>query len=404
MTTVSRRLPALFALLVLAPLTACDGGTDEPPEDDLRLFFGVSFERLFSEPSEAEIQSVRNAWASRSPDVSSAAPIGSAMANGATVHVISHQMTEGPGAPLVHFGLVRIPDGVGDDAPILVVHHGGDDGVSLITQGFYQTANASVEEMAEVFPTLFSETVQVIPSYRAEPLAVGVGGLEDVYTSTGSASPWDYDVDDSIALLSAALQFFDDETDEDRIAAIGYSRGANVALLHQVRDPRIDAVTEYYGPTDFFNPNAELLASAILGDLPGVRQLPGATYLLEEVLQPLQGPGETYNADANYDAARRDVIRRSASLFKADMSTVQIHHHTADPVVPYPFSQAFDARTRMVPGSYEFNTYSNTLPSGTSAHSPEGMPESQASTEGWLLQALGVASTREARPALAMAE
>ena len=51
------RVPGLLAslLLLLFVLPACDSGTDEP-EEDLRILFGVSFERLFSDPSAAEIQ------------------------------------------------------------------------------------------------------------------------------------------------------------------------------------------------------------------------------------------------------------------------------------------------------------------------------------------------------------
>ena len=111
------------------------------------------------------------------------------------------------------------------------------------------------------------------------------------------------------------------------------------------------------------------------------------------MLRPLQGPNEMYDENADYDTARLEVVRRSSSLFKGDLANLQIHHHTADPVVPYAFSQAFDARSGSVSGDYAFNTYTNALPGGTSAHSPEGMPESQAATETWLLLNLGVSAT-----------
>ncbi len=265
MPTSTRRASAplfLALLLALTPFwTGCDSGGSEPPEEDLNILFGVSTTRLFADPSAAEIDAVRADWASRSPEASGGTIVAQADVDDATVYVVSHTMTEGPGAPLTHYGVVRVPDGLDDDAPVLVVHHGGDNGFSIATGGGYSTGNASLEVMADIFPTLFSTTVQVLPAYRSEAIRAGVGGLAASYASGGSESPWDYDVDDSIALLSVALDLFDDETDEDNVGALGYSRGANVALLHQIRDDRIDAVTEYYGPTDFYNPDRDATRS-----------------------------------------------------------------------------------------------------------------------------------------------
>ena len=380
----------LALLLALTPFWAgCDSGETDPPEN-LNILFGVSINRLFSEPSAAEIDAVRADWASRSPEAANGTVVAQADVDDATVYVVSHTMSEGPGAPFTHYGVVRVPDGVGDDAPVLVVHHGGDSGFSIATGGGYTTGNASLEVMADIFPTLFSTTVQVVPVYRSEPILAGVGGLAATYTSGGNESPWDYDVDDSIALLSVALDLFADETDEDNIGALGYSRGANVALLHQIRDDRIDAVTEYYGPSDFYNPVAETLAAGLLSGDPRAVGLPGGTFLREQLLLPLQGASGAYDADADYAGARLEVVRRSASLFKGDLMNVQIHHHTLDPVVPYAFSQAFDARSGSVSGGYEFNTYTNALPAGVlSPHAPRAMPESLPATEAWFSTYIG---------------
>ncbi|MEM6326513.1 MAG: peptidase [Bacteroidota bacterium] len=389
-TLLSVRLRAFLLLLALLPVAACDM-TEEPPISDLRIVGGVSFERLFADPTATEIQAVRDDWASRTTSATDAQIVASAAFDGATVHVVSHTMTGGPGAPFTHVGVVRVPDGLADDAPVLVVHHGGDSGVSIRTSGGFSTANTSIEALADVFPSLMEQTVQVVPAYRSEFLRAGIAGLEAEYSSGGSASPWDYDVDDSMALLSVALDLFADETDPDRIAALGFSRGANVALLHQIRDDRIDAVTEYYGPTDFYNEGAQQLASALV--LGAQLPLPGAEYLFDEVLNPLRDATGGYDENADYSSARLDVLRRSASVFTSDLTTVQVHHHESDPVVPFSFSEAFDARAGSVSGSYEFNTYTNAVPSLGAEHSPEGLPESQAATEGWLLQALGVSAS-----------
>ena len=401
--TVRARLSAL-ALALLLTATGCDSGEPDPPDGGL-IAGGVSITRLLAPATDAEIAAVRADWAARSPEAVDAMVVASGSFDGATVHVVSHTMGEGQGAPLTHYGVVRVPDGLADDAPVLVVHHGGDNGFSIATNSGAFTANTSVEAMVDAFPSLFSQTVQVIPAYRAEDITAGVAGLAGTYASGGSASPWDYDVDDSIALLSSALDLFDDETDEDAVAALGYSRGANVALLHQVRDERIDAVTEYYGPTDFYNGVIQTLAIGVATNNPNALRLPGALFLRDEVLAPLQTMGNAYDPDADYATARLEVVRRSASLFKSDMENVQIHHHTQDPVVGYPVSEAFNAQPGMVSGDYEFNTYTNPVPVQGAEHSPEGMPASLNSTQRWLAQYLGLtlnpALTEAAEPVLA---
>ena len=153
-------------------------------------------------------------------------------------------------------------------------------------------------------------------------------------------------------------------------------------------------MTEYFGPSDFLNGTVQGLALVVLGvDSPtrqGAIQLPGARFLFENVLQPLQGPGGTYNGSANYDAARLAIIRRSASQFTAGLRNVQIHHHRRDGVVRFPFSVVLDAAVQAArpQGAYEFNAYGDAAASdadlNTSFHSPTAMPASLASTEQWL--------------------
>ena len=59
-------------------------------------------------------------------------------------------------------------------------------------------------------------------------------------------------VDDTISLLSVALEQAP-ELDEERVAIVGFSRGGGVGLLTAARDPRIDAVVEFFGLTDLFD-------------------------------------------------------------------------------------------------------------------------------------------------------
>lgn len=399
----SWRLAAVLLALAVA-LPACDSGTDEPVVTD-QIIGGVNFTRLFAPATAPEVAAVRADWAARqtmATGIQVSAP--ATLPDGAKLYVVSHLITTGPGAggDARHYGFVRVPAGAAN-LPVIVVHHGGDSGVYAATPN--ADPNADVLAVASVYPTLASTTVQVFPSYRSEPLGTQPFNavLGGPYRSGGSPSPWDYDVDDAMMLLSAVLgrDEFAAATNDARVGALGYSRGANTALLHNVRDARIRATTEYYGPTDFFSTPIQTLGIGVLGGSPLFLAFPGAPFILATVLAPLQGPNQTYNADANYAAARLEVVRRSSSLFTAQMRNVQVHHHTADPVVPYPVSVSFDAAATAArpTGAYEFNTYSDALPAGAtfSQHNPRAMPASLGRTEQFLGQYVGAG----ARPATA---
>ena len=104
-----------------------------------------------------------------------------------------------------------------------------------------------------------------------------------MFPSEGLPSPWDRDVDDTMSLLSVAFEHVP-ELDEERVAILGSSRGGAVALLAAVRNRRIDAVVEFFGPTDFFGEYArEIFEEALEGEL---RDLPGLEYFNETVIQP----------------------------------------------------------------------------------------------------------------------
>ena len=100
-------------------------------------------------------------------------------------------------------------------------------------------------------PILQDQGLSVPSSYRPigrNPLRLG----NQVFPSEGPASPWDRDVDDTMSLLSVAFEHVP-ELDEERVAILGSSRVGAVALLAAVRDRRIDAGVEFFGPTDFFS-------------------------------------------------------------------------------------------------------------------------------------------------------
>ena len=266
---------------------------------------------LFVPPTAAEIAQVEAEWEMRAPEVSGVqveldTEVSSLLAGTVRVRVLSHTV-----GGLRHYGLLVTPPGAVDPGslPVIVYAHGGDDGVNLA-------------DILLIIPFLRSvgSVAFVAPSYRSEPLQV-----EDrEFISDGPPSPWDRDVDDTLSLLSVALEEAP-ELDGERIALLGLSRGGGVSLLAGARDERIDAVVEAAGPTDLFDGYArEIMEEALAGTL---RDLPGLDYLNETLIQPWWR-GELSDADA-----RIEMLRRSAAYFVGQMPPVQLHHGTADEVV-----------------------------------------------------------------------
>lgn len=398
--TLRSRLNVLPALLLLAlVLPACDSGGGSGSND--QIAFGLNYTRLFAPATSAEIQTVRSDWAARNTTSSNASVVASTTVDGATVSIVEHTVTATGGGSVTHYGAVRAPAGA-SNLPILVVHHGGDNGFSINAT----SANTGVRQFATAFPTLASSTVQVFPVYRSETISTtGFAALGGPYTAGGTESPWDYDADDAIALLDAVqgLAEFASVTNDERVAAIGFSRGGNTAALHAIRDNAVGALVDYYGPTDFFNDGALTLASGVLSGNGAALGLPGAQFLFDTVLNPLRNADGTYNANADYAGARIEVVRRSASAFESDLPPTQVHHHYQDGVVPVLFSQAFAAAAEG--GSFEAFFYGTAggTPSGA-FHAPELTPDMQASiprVEAFLGAQLGGSQARRAALALA---
>ena len=119
-----------------------------------------------------------------------------------------------------------------------------------------------------------------------------------------------------------------------------------------VRDRRIDAVVEFFGPTDFFGPFVRGVVEDALRGRP--RDLPGLTYLDAQFIQPLQ------RGELTIQDVRPELIRRSAVYFVDRLPQVQVHHGTADSIVPVSQAQslidAMRAAGRTAP-AFEFYLY-----------------------------------------------
>lgn len=302
-STVIRR-----TLLLLPVLGACGDGPTGPAGPVVE---GVDLEVVFAAPTPQELDRVRvEEWGARSPAAEGVAeelsrdfPLGPSPG---TLRVFSH-LVDGHR----HYGAVVAPDGAAPGSlPVVVYAHGGDGGLDVDELSLVV---AALGEVADDF-------VYVAPSFRSEPLVVG----STTFASEGPASPWDRDVDDALALLEVAVEETP-EADPERIGALGFSRGAGVALLMAIRDPRIDRVVEFFGPTDFFDPWVREIVSDALRDR--LRDLPGLAVLNERFIQPLE------RGTLSVEEFRLELVRRSAVLFADRLPPVQVHHGSADTVV-----------------------------------------------------------------------
>jgi hypothetical protein len=366
-STRIRRRAGLAGLITVLAATGCSDITNPGSGGGDKFVNGINFTTLFALPSDAEVNAVRAEWAGRSPTATSVRLekttsflLGDTPAR---VEIVSHTVDG-----LRHYGAIVVPNGANPGSlPVMIYHHGGDQGVNLI----------EIQFLAAAMPDLGDQFVWVIPSYRDETLSLG----NDEWTSQGPESPWDRDVDDAMALLSVALGRAP-AADPSRIGALGLSRGANVAMLQAIRDSRIDVVVEFFGPTDFFDVWIQLITEDII--VGRFNPLPGVEWLAEEFVRP-------FAAGAISEAAmRREYIRRSPVHFLVDMPALQIHHGVRDPVVPVSQAESLVARMQGIgrgEPSFQFFFYTNGV------HDPFTLPLSVPRSEAFLAQFLDIPMT-----------
>ncbi|MCY4060483.1 MAG: hypothetical protein OXG44_21095 [Gammaproteobacteria bacterium] len=270
----------------------------------------VELDNIFAAPVAEEIEAVRADWAVRdiSPvdvlvEFTKAHPLGDTPA---TLRVVSHQVGEAR-----HYGAILAPDSAAPGTlPVLMYLHGGDSGVDV---GDIDIIGFFLGELRDRF-------VYVIPSFRSERLQVG----NSLWISTGPGSHWDYDVDDTLALLNVALELTP-QAQSEGVSVIGASRGAGVAMLAGIRDQRIENIVAFFGPTDFFDDWVrQIVREAALGR---PRELPGVAYMDSAFVQPYM------RGKIDMAEVRLELVRRSSVLFAEDLPALQLHHGDSDETV-----------------------------------------------------------------------
>lgn len=320
----ARPLAPVVAALFLGVLPGCAPRLAAGTADSL-------LDGLFAPPVAAEVRAVEADWKARDTGVHGFRVEWESREDGGRRTMVVSHTVEG----VRHFGAVRVPAGAaGRKLPVLVVAHGGERGVTALE--FFRSG------------PLAEQWVQVLPSYRSERL---VAAPLRWYRSEGAPSPWNRDVDDAMALLGAALAHVP-EADGGRAAVLGRSRGAGVALLMGVRDPRVKAVVAFSGPTDFFLPAVRRLAERAVRSR--VARLPGAGYMADSVLFALRDGRITVGR------ARLELLRRSSTRFAHRLPPTQLHHGTADDEVPIAHAEHLDAAVRALgrgPAAWEYHRY-----------------------------------------------
>lgn len=317
--------------VALLSLTACDS-IEQPEENATESIVDA----LFAPATASERNMIEQEWALR--DVSTR-DIREEKAFTVTLddqmmraRIVSHVVDGNR-----HYGAIVVPDVPDDELlPVLMYLHGGDEGENLdFTLPFLTTI------LGDDLPS----AVLVVPSFRSEPITFG----DTTFTSEGSPSLWDKDVDDTLALLNVTLETTP-RADENSIGFLGFSRGAGVGLLAAARDARVKFVINFYGPTHFFVPDIE---SNTRDALEGVTfNLVGFDFFNDSFLQPLRAGTLTT------DNVRLELIRRSVTLFADKLPAVQIHHGEDDDIVSVAHAEVLrDSLTDLGRTPADFETF-----------------------------------------------
>ena len=286
-----------------------------------------TLQRIFSPPPAAERQALLDSWAEPMAPASNWQVLDSFEDAEYRLDIVSQQVEGNQ-----HFSAVRTPENYrpGQPAPILVLNHGGWEGIE---------ADWALEYDHDCLADFFV----LVPSFRGEELRV----YEESYKSTGEKSLIDRDVIDVMALISGVIENYPGAQPTD-ISAWGYSRGGGTSLMLGVRDPRVDRVINVFGPTDVLT-YPDMLSGVV-------------SHLRGEEIGPFYSlPGafvqRYYDGETSFNQLRQQLLGGSALHF-ADLmpERVQIHHGVRDTIVPVEngraLAEALQHRSDMIVNEY----------------------------------------------------
>ncbi|MGE0131763.1 MAG: alpha/beta hydrolase family protein [Blastocatellales bacterium] len=310
--------------------------------DDLSALYDIPPATMALLKAEIEAE-----WAARNHGVAGFTIEAEGAFTGCQVRVFSH-LIDGDNDGEVndkHYVAVRFPRLFDPEQkyPVLLVNHGGTSGVNLNKLADFDAGLPDA--------TIGDNFFIVLPSYRAEWLDARVldpGNPALQFTSGGTASVLDYDVDDVITALNATLKNFK-QADKLRVAAYGTSRGGAVTLLLDARDARIRRTVDMFGGANMLLTQEEIEATAC--------GAPAGNPILKQLLEHVICP---YRAGTlSLHEARLELVRRSAVFFAEGLFRLQIHHGTADTTVPLAHSITLTNALDALPGPppYQFYVY-----------------------------------------------
>lgn len=319
------------------------------------LVAGVDLTELYAPVLDFETQAVEDDWAARNPlEQDYTVEAQDIDEDGFRRVVISH-LVDGNR----HYGAARIPPyGVTDMYPVLVYCHAGTNGAFIGTFDMFDLDIGSSE--------IKNNYVLVLPSFRSEPL---YGGTLGDYLSEGPAGYYDHDADDALALLDCVVNHYH-EADDSRVIALGLSRGAQVAQRISQRDPRVKAVVDFYGMTDYWLPEEQQYVVDDLALAAGG----------EASLPYVQG---LHDGELTIWDVRLAMCRWSTAYYTDLFPRLQIHHGVMDIAVPVAHSDRLVSALETVPdGDYVYYRY----PEGN--HNPSTLPDCWPRVQSLLLEYL----------------
>jgi len=268
---------------------------------------------LFETPTASELAAVKTQWDGRLINPTNPTADRTATLDGMRMDRISFDFDG-----LHQYGLLRYPRDFtpGRKYPVLVLLHGGFSGF-----WYDLPLHFDVDYPSGCIADSF---FVVCPTYRGESLSGGE--LWGNVASEGEPSFWDRDCDDSMAMLTAVLEW-ESGLDPQRIVVHGGSRGGNVAYHMAIRDTRVKRVVVLFGPSQFRQDDIQNECQ-IQVDGGAEAESPLAQKVLSEIIEPWN------TGQMSLTEARQLLTAWSACDFLPPETPLQVHHGLLDETVP----------------------------------------------------------------------